>query len=104
MSELSIDECCQAYNLESIVNKLTCFKNPKNPSGIDLVLTNKQKRFLKAKTVEIGLSDFHNMVVSVFKRSFKKQKSKIVTYRHYKHFDNENSEKASLPISVRAKI
>ena len=51
-------------------------------------LTNKQKRFLKTKTVETGLSDFHKMVVSVFKKSFKKQKPKIVTYRDYKHFDN----------------
>ena len=89
MSEPSIDEFCQTYNLESIVNKPTCFKNPKNPSCIDLMLTNKQERFLKAKTVETGLSDFHKMVVSVFETSFKKQKPKIVTYRDYKRFDNE---------------
>ena len=88
MSEPSLNEFCQTYNLESIVNKPTCFKNPKNPSCIDLMLTNKQERFLKAKTVETGLSDFHKMVVSVFKTSFKKQKPKIVTYRDYKHFDN----------------
>ena len=89
MSEPSLNEFCQTYNLESIVNKPTCFKNPKNPSCIDLMLTNKQERFLKAKTVETGLSDFHKMVVSVFKTSFKKQKPKIVTYRDYKRFDNE---------------
>ena len=89
MSEPSLNEFCQTYNLESIVNKPTCFKNPKNPSCIDLMLTNKQERFLKAKTVETGLSDFHKMVVSVFKTSFKKQKPKIVTYRDYKYFDNE---------------
>ena len=89
MSEPSLNEFCQTYNLESIVNKPTCFKNPKNPSCIDLMLTNKQERFLKAKTVETGLSDFHKMVVSVFKTSFKKQKPKIVTYRDYKCFDNE---------------
>ena len=53
------------------------------------MLTNKQESFLKAKTVETGLSDFHEMVVSVFKTSFKKQKPKIVTYRDYKRFDNE---------------
>ena len=56
---------------------------------IDLMLTNKRERSLKAKTVETGLSDFHKMVVSVFKTSFKKQKPKIVTYRDYKRFDNE---------------
>ena len=88
-SEPSLDEFCQTYNLESIVSKPTCFKNPKNPSCIDLMLTNKQERFLEAKTDETGLSDFLKMVVSVFKTSFKKQKPKIVTYRDYKLFDNE---------------
>ena len=53
------------------------------------MLTNKQERFSKAKTVEIGLFDFHKMVVSGFKRSFKKQKPKIFTYRDYKCFNNE---------------
>ena len=89
MSEPSSNEFCQIYNLESIVNKPSCLKNPKNPSCIDLLLSNEQERFLKAKTVEIGLSDFHKMVVSVFKTSFKKQKPKIVKYRDYKRFDNE---------------
>ena len=89
MSEPSLNEFCQTYNLESIVNKPTCFKNSMNPSCIDLMLTNKQERFLKAKTFETGLSDFRKMVVSVFKTSFKKQKPKIVTYRDYKYFDNE---------------
>ena len=77
------------YNLESIVNKPTCFENHKNPSCINLMLNNKQERSLKSKTVETGLSDFHKMVVSVFKTSFKKQKPKIVTCRDYKRFDNE---------------
>ena len=72
MSESSLDEFCQTYNLESIVNNPTCLKSPKNPSCIDLVLINKQERFLKAKTVETRLSDFHKMVISVFKTSFKK--------------------------------
>ena len=95
ISEPSLNEFCQTYNLESIVNKPTCFKNPKNPSCIDLMLTNKQERFLKAKTVETGLSDFHKMVVSVFKTSFKKKKSKIVTHLDYKRFDNEKLREKS---------
>ena len=79
----SLNEFCQTYNLESIVNKSTCFKNPKNPSCIELLLTNQQERLLKAKTVKARLSEFHKMVVSVFKTSFKKQKP------DYKRFDNE---------------
>ena len=51
--------------------------------------TNKQERFLKTETVETGLSEFHKMVVSVFKRSLKKQKPKGITNRNYKRFDNE---------------
>ena len=67
MSKPSLDEFCQTYNLESIVNKPTYFKSTKNPSWIDLVLTNKDERFLKAKTVKTGLSDFHKMVALAFK-------------------------------------
>ena len=67
MNELSLNEFCQTYNLESIVNKPTCFKNPKIPSCIDLILTNKQKRFLKAQTVETGISDFHKMETIMIK-------------------------------------
>ena len=72
MSESSLNEFCQTYNLEIIVNKRACFKNRKNPSCIDLMLTNKQKKFLKDKAVKTGLSDFNKMVVSAFKTSFKK--------------------------------
>ena len=89
MSEPSLDKFCQTYNLGSIVNKPTCFQNSKNPSFIEMVLTNKQERFSEAKTVEIGLSDFHKILVSVFQTNLKKQKLKIVTYHDYKCFDNE---------------
>ena len=44
---------------------------------IDLMLTNKRERSLKAKTVETGLSNFHKMVVSVSKTSFKNKQPKI---------------------------
>ena len=76
MSEPSLNEFCQTYSLESIVNKPTCFKNPKNPSCIDLMLTNRQERFLKGKTVETGLSDIHKITVSVFKNKLQKAKAK----------------------------
>ena len=41
MSEPSLDEFCQIYNLENFINKSSCLKNPKNSSCIDLALTNK---------------------------------------------------------------
>ena len=94
MSETSLDEFCQTYNLGNIINEPTCFKNTKNPSCIELVLNNKPESFLKAKTVETGLSDFHKIVASVLKTSFKKQRPNIVTNRDYKRFDNEKSRKS----------
>ena len=54
MSEPSLEEFCQTYNLESIVNKLTSFKNLRNPSCIDLVLTNTQESFSKPKPLKLS--------------------------------------------------
>ena len=102
-SEPSLNEFCQTYNLEGIVSQPTCFKNPKNTSCINLILTNKQERYLKTKTVETGLSDFHKMVISVIKTRFKKEKLKIVTYRDYKLFDNEKFRKSRNLFQYRRK-
>lgn len=53
MSDPSFDEFyfCYTLNLERIVNKSGCYKNRGNSSCIDLILTNKQEGFLKAKNI-----------------------------------------------------
>ncbi len=38
-------------------------------------------------TVDTGLSDFHEMTVTVLKRYFKKKDPIIITYRDLKSFD-----------------
>ena len=40
-------------------------------------------------TIEIGLSDFHKIMLAVMKLYCKTPKPNIVTYRHYKHFSNK---------------
>ena len=40
-------------------------------------------------TLEIGLSDFHKIILTVLKVFYKKQKLSIITYRRYKNFSNE---------------
>ena len=40
-------------------------------------------------TLEIGLSDFHKMILTALKVCYKKQKLSIITYRRYKNFSNE---------------
>ena len=64
---------CNSYNLNNLIKQPTCFKNPENPSCIDLILTNKPRFFLSTCVIETGLSDFHRMAVSVLKTHFRKQ-------------------------------
>ena len=47
---------------------------------VEVLLTNKQERFLKAKAIETRFCDFHKMVVPSFKISIKKPKFDIDTY------------------------
>ena len=65
------DECmydfCESFNLSSLIRESTCYKNPENPSCIDLFLTNSPYSFQNSGVVETGLSDFHKMIVTVMK-------------------------------------
>ena len=72
---------CLNYNLSNIIKEPTCFKNPENPSCIDLMLTNFPKGFQNSMAIETGLSDFHKMIVTVMKSHYKKHK--IICYRKY---------------------
>ena len=80
---------CKSYNLTSLIKQPTCFKNPENPSCIDLMLTNKPRSFQSKCVIETGLSDFHRMTISVLKMHFRKLPPKIINYRDFKKFDNE---------------
>ena len=39
--------------------------------------------------IETGLSDFHLITLTIMKRTFKKQRPRIINYRSFKHFFNE---------------
>ena len=68
---------------------MTCYKNPNNPSCIDLLLTIFAKYFQNSLVIETGLSDFHKMVVTVMKTNFRKLEPKIINYRNYRYFSND---------------
>ena len=89
-TEPSMLEFCQLYNLKHLIKMPTCFKNPENPRCIDLILTNCNKSFQCSNVIETGLSDFHKMVITVMKTKYPKQTPKIINYRNYKKFVNEN--------------
>ena len=90
LEETCLNDFCNVNNLKSLNKKPTCFKNPENPSCIDLFLTNRQKSFQNTSTFETGISDFHKLVVTVLKMYYKKQKPKMFQYRNYKTFNEES--------------
>ena len=72
VTEASMQEFCKSYFLKN-VKKPTCFKNLPKPTYVDLIITNKSGMFQNAKTYETRLSDFHKLVVSIMKVSYKKR-------------------------------
>ena len=98
-TELCLETFLYQYEAKNLVNEKTCFKNPDNPSCIDLFLTNNCYSFQETTVVSTGLSDFHTMPVTVLKTKFQKNKPKEITYRDYKKFD-ENKFKLELKSSL----
>ena len=80
-SENAIIEFCKVYRLKNFVKGVTCYKNPKKPSCIDLILTNRPRSFHGCHIIETGLSDFHKMTITVMKMYFQKQGPRVIHYR-----------------------
>ena len=79
----------EIYKLRNLIKGPTHFKNPENPTCIDLILTNKPLSFKNKHVIETGLSDFHKMVVAVMKMHFPKLKPQVISYRKYKDLHNK---------------
>ena len=45
MEDNNMKHFCESYNLKSLIKVPTCYKNPENPSCIDLILTKKPRNF-----------------------------------------------------------
>ena len=73
---------CSSYNLKKnlIANHLNC---------IDRKLDSQLGQYEVIDVIEIGLSDFNKMSLTVMKVFYNKQKPKIIQYRKYKDFSNE---------------
>ena len=74
-------------HLENVVKKPTYFKSD-SQTCIDLILTSDTTRLKNTTTIETGLSDFHVMIATALKGSFRKRGPRIITYRDYNKFNN----------------
>ena len=90
MSDESLEDFCSLNNLYSLIKSPTCFKSADNPSCIDLILTNRKYNFQSSTTIETGLSDFHHLILTIMKTTFRKKPPKVIRYRNYKNYNHEN--------------
>ena len=93
-SETALRNFCDLYKRKNLVREPICFRNPHNPSCIDLLLKQCSKKFQHTQVIGTSLSDFHKMNLTVSKMCFTKQKHETIFYRNYKRFDNLKFEEA----------
>ena len=54
------------------------------------MLTNTTHSFFGSQTMEKGFNDFHHMIYTILKTKFNKVPPKIIEYRDYSKFSEEN--------------
>ena len=105
IDDTHMESFCESYRFKSLIKDLTCFNNPGNPSSIDLMLTNSPYSFQNSCVIETSPSYFHEIIVSVMKTTFQKLKPRIVQYRDYTQFSNDNFRKKVLEnLSLETRI
>ena len=58
--------------LIDLIKQPKCYRNPINPTCIDLILTNVPRSFDLTCAIEKGQSDFHLMTMTAMRKFFKK--------------------------------
>ena len=86
-SDSLLDAFMQSHNLFNLIKSTTCFKGC--GSCTDLILTNRKFCFKMSSAFETGLSDYHHLIYSMLKTTFKKEDSVRFIYPDYKTFNNE---------------
>ena len=101
VSETKMEHFLGTYGLSSLIQEKTCFKSLKNPSCIDLFLTNSRNSFKNSTVISSSLSDFHKMIVTVLKTTIVKGKPKQIIYRDFKNYD-DHAFKDDLTCNLKA--
>ena len=60
-----VSDFCEICNLKIRLREKICFRNPSNPSCIDLIITNRSKSFQNSLDTETGLPYFYKMCITV---------------------------------------
>ena len=68
--ETFMSDFMELCNFKNLVKLPICFKNPENPSCINLFLTNRPGWSQDNHVFKSSISDFHKLVVNSFENSF----------------------------------
>ena len=82
-----LGDFCDAYGMTNLVKEPTCFQS-ESPTSIDVILTNKPRSFMHTKSIVNGLSDFHSLIMTMFKAHVSKLEPIQINYRNFKDFDD----------------
>ena len=96
-----LKEFCNLYGMKSLIMIPTCYKNLANSTCIDLMLTNSNRSFQNSCTIETGLSNCQ-MIVTILKIYFQKREAKVINYRDYRNFSNEDFRQQVLKDILKA--
>ena len=88
LDNTQLQNFCESFLFEHLMKKPTCYKGD-TPTGIDHIITNIPKRFMKSMTLETSISDHHKMIMTSFRSTFAKGKPKTFYYCCYKKFNLE---------------
>ena len=77
------------FSLKNLIKSQTCFQAD-IPTSLDVILTNKNRSFINSNVVITGLSDWHGMVTTMTRTCVKKLPPKIIKYRSFKNFNEQN--------------
>ena len=100
-----LKEFCDLYGTKSLIKIPTCYKNSANTTCIDLMVTNSDgsnQSFQNSCTIETGLSDFHEVIVTILKIYFQKREAKVINYIGYRNLANEEFRQQVLNDILRA--
>ena len=95
---------CDTYDFRSLITEPTCYKNPENPTCIDLILTNHPRNFQNFCVFGTGLPEFHIMKVAIKDASFQRLQPRIINYTDYESFQNDVVRKELLSELLKVNI
>ena len=93
ISEQRIESFLFMHEPCNLVKEKTCFKNMQNLSCIDLLLTNNVYAFQQTIAICTGLSDCHELALTVLKTTAPRSQPKEITYRDCKQLDSSKFKK-----------